>query len=55
MKLKPSEVRFWQEVYVASISRGELGPMAETYADCAVQRIRNRLSDPGPRPDEGRL
>lgn len=56
IKLKPSEVRFWQDVYLRV--RGVEG---RSYTDCAfaadraVVALRERLEEPGPPPDAGRL
>lgn len=49
IQLRPSEIRFWQEAYLAAIRcpvRWQ-GPMTEV-ADNAVEALRERLPQPDP-------
>lgn len=55
IKLKPSEIRFWQDLYLMRVSQGAGSGDAAGLADWGLLQLRARLEDPGPRPDEGRL
>ncbi len=53
IKLKASEVRFWQEVYVAVRAKEAAGLDAMSAADAAIRRLRERIEAVEPIP--GRL
>ncbi len=46
VKLKPSEVRFWQEVFLARLSTYPKN--ADEWADYAVEQLRERIEQPEP-------
>lgn len=56
MTLKPSEIRFWQQAYLTALGcYGVTSVQAMRCADVAIDNLRVRLEEPGPRPGEGRL